>query len=168
MNFKEWLNSIINAGLLCGNYQQKTVDAQSKLHLMDIVLDANGASYLCEMQSKGFELPYETILKEFKSYINGRYVAEFRNEKGNGYSSTIYCCYNGDVDINTTSTTFLGCKALIKVKPYDFVQIYADSNCHLTINCPSTSRVKIDYWGNTTIEIDNKEDAGRIDLICHE
>lgn len=167
MKFNEWLNSVIGAGLLCGNYRDKALNAQSKINLMNIVLDANGASYLCETQSKGFALPYETITKEFKSYINGRYIAEYKNDKGNGYTSTIYCCYcdSDDVHIKTTSTTFLGCKTTIHIKPYDFVQIYADSNCELKIICPESSRVKLDYWGNAKITFN--DNCGRIDLKKH-
>lgn len=165
MRFYDWLNNIINAGLLCGNYQDKTLDAKSKLHLMDIVLDANGASYLCEMQANGFELPYETIHREFHNYINGKYKANFRNEKGHGYSSCIYCEYDGDIDIDTTSTTLLGCRGRVILAPYSFVQLYLDKNCNIDIVCPETSRAKVDYWTGAVINIDGN---GRIDLNEHQ
>lgn len=169
MKFKEWLDRIIDAGLLCGAYQSKTLDAKSKKHLMDIILDSNGASYLCEMQAKGFELPYETILKEFGKYINGKYIAEYKNDKGNGYTSSVYCCYsdNNGIHIHTTSTTILGCKTNVFIKPFDFVQIYADKKSKLEIHCPDTSRVKIDYWDGAIITNGNGNDSGRIDIVKH-
>lgn len=170
MKFKEWLDRIIDAGLLCGAYQSKTLDAKSKKHLMDIVLDANGLSYLCEMQSKGYALPYETILREFGNYVNGRYVAEYRNEKGNGYTSTIYCCYaeSDEIHISTTCTTILGCKSKVVVAPYDYVQIYADKECELDIICGTMAKVKIDYWRGAKINVVKSDESNRVELKEHE
>ena len=169
MRYSEWIKSVIESGNLCGAYQDKTMNAKSKLDLVRICLDANGASYLCEMQAKGIPLPYETICKEFKSYINGRYVAEFKNEKGNGYTSCIYCCFSDSTDINieTTITTVLGCKSDIWVRENDFVRIYADSNCDLAIHCPKTSRCIVEYWdGAKIINIDERF-GGKVELIKH-
>lgn len=169
METTKWLHRVIDAGLLCGNYKTMALEAKSKIALMDIVLDSNGASYLCEMQAKGFPLSYETILDEFKAYINGKYIAEYKNEKGNGYTSCVYCCYyeSDEIHIHTTNTTILGCKAKIYVKPYDFVQIHADKNCELEIFCPETSRIKIDYWDGAIIEVNNSDYCGRVDMIKH-
>lgn len=63
MRFSEWINKIIESGLLCEAYTDKVEEAKSKKRLMDIVLDSNGQSYLCEMQAKGMALPYETDRK---------------------------------------------------------------------------------------------------------
>ena len=81
MKFKEWLNKVIETGNLCSSYKDKALDAKSKKALIDLCLDSNGVSYLMEMESKGISLSYETILSEFKSYLNGRYIAEYKNEK---------------------------------------------------------------------------------------
>ena len=168
MKFREWLDSVIDAGLLCGNYRNKALDAQSKINLMDLCLDANGASYLCETQSKGFALPYETITKEFKSYINGRYIAEYKNDKGNGYDSCIYCCYGSDIQITTTITTLLGCNSKVYIQDWDFVHIYADTNCNLEIVCPLNARVMIDYWGDAKITVCPIDGGiGRVDMVKH-
>ena len=48
MRFSEWINKIIESGLLCEAYTDKVEEAKSKKRLMDIVLDSNGQSYLCD------------------------------------------------------------------------------------------------------------------------
>ena len=164
MDFNTWINKVIESGNLCGEYKDKVDDAKSKLQLMRIVLDANGVSYLCEMQAKGMPLSYETINKDFRSYINGRYKAEFKNEKGNGYTSSIYCCYAEDeVLIDTTLTIMLGCNTDVYVRENDFVKIYADKNCELHISCPPSSKCIVEYWDGAKIVVQR----GVVELIKH-
>lgn len=169
MRYSEWIKSVIESGNLCGAYQDKTMNAKSKLDLVRICLDANGASYLCEMQAKGIPLPYETICKEFKSYINGRYVAEFKNERDNGYDSCIYCCYSDSdsIEINTTLTTILGCKLKAHIREYDFVHLYIDKGCEIELHCPKTARCMIDYWDGAKIDVYNPQESGKVELIKH-
>lgn len=168
MDFNEWLCKVRDCGLLCETYADKVDEAKSKRQLMNVVLDSNGVSYLCEMDSKGLALPYEVILKSFSSYVNGRYVSEHKNDKGNGYTSCIYCCYSDSdtIEINTTLTTLLGCSANVYIKDNDFVKIYADKNCDLRIFCPSSSRCIIEYWRGARIEVMDNYD--KVELIENE
>ena len=164
MDFKTWINKVIESGNLCGEYKDKVDDAKSKKQILDIVLDANGSSFLQEMQAKGMPLPYETINNEFRSYINGRYKAEFKNDKGNGYSSSLYCCYAEDeLLIDTTLTTMLGCNTDVYIRNNDFVKIYADKNCELHISCPESSRCIVEYWDGARIFVHR----GVVEMIKH-
>ena len=164
MEFHEWLNTCIKTGNLCDVYKDKALDAKSKLALMRLALDANGSSYLCEMQAKGYPLSYETICNRFRSYINGRYVAEYKNERGNGYTSAIYCNVD-DIEVNTTLTTIMGCKCDVWVGENDFVRLYVDSNSDIVLHIPKSSRCIIDYWGDAKIrELDCD---GKVELIKH-
>ena len=168
MDFNSWLHKVIETGNLCNEYKDKALDASSKLQLMRLAMDSNGCSYLCEMQSKGIELSYDAICDKFRSYINARYVAEYKNDKGNGYTSAIYCRFSDDnrIDIQTTLTTILGCKCDVWVGENDFVRIYADKNCELAIHCPITSRCIVEYWGNAKI-VDCLV-GGKVELVAHE
>ena len=47
MEFYEWLNTCIKTGNLCDAYKENALDAKSKLALVRLGLDSNGASYLC-------------------------------------------------------------------------------------------------------------------------
>lgn len=164
-NFKEWLALLKENGLLCDVYCDKVDNAKSKLELVRCCLDANGANFLQEMQSAGFPLPYEVICSVFHSYINGRYIAEFKNERGSGYTSCVYCCYSesDSIEINTTLTTLLGCSANVYIKDNDFCKIYADKNCNLRIHCPITSRCIVEYWKGANIVV--LENCNNVELI---
>ena len=154
MTFEEWINKVIKSGNLCSGYSSKVTSSKSKLQIVRIVLDANGVSYLPEMDAKGFPLPYDTILREFKNYINGNYTAQFSNDKGHGYSSSIYCCYSGgdEISVNSTLSTYLGCSNVtLKINENDFVHLYIDKNCDLSIDCPESSKCLVDYWEGAKI-----------------
>lgn len=151
-----WLNKLYDSGELCAEYKRMADDSADKRQLVDIAMDANGMKYLCEMRSKGFELPYDFITKNFAPYINGRYTATTRSKNGKGsYTSAIYCKCEHPVLVETTITTFLGCECDAYIKPNTIAIIYADSNCKITLHCPKTSRAYLDYWGNADIEADN-------------
>ena len=153
MRFKEWITKVISKGLLCAAYTDKVESALSKKKLMDIVLDANGVSWLPQMQAKGISLPYETIINEFGAYINGRYKAEYSKGDRLFYTSCLYCCYGESIQIDTTATTLLGCNCEVNITDYDFVKIYIDANCDVRINCPDNARCLVEYWGNPQIKV---------------
>ena len=154
MTFKEWINRVISSGNLCDEYTDKVNEARSKKALIDVCLDSNGSGWLCEMDSKGITLPYETILKEFGAYINARYVAEYEGKNGGHYNSCIYCRYDEDEClVETTCVTMLGCKTNVLLKENSYVFIYADKNCDLTIHVPNSAHCKVEYWCDAKITI---------------
>lgn len=169
MKTSEWLSNIIENGALCGNYTDKVNEAKSKLQLFRLCCDANGANFLIEMQEKGMPLPYETITKEFASYINGRYVAEYKNEKGNGYDSMLFCCFSGEkINVDTTLCSVLGYTGRIVVTKNNFAKIYLDKNCNVTIALEDGAKAIVEYWKGSTIA-HNLGDANnkRLQLIEH-
>ena len=162
MTFTEWINGIIKSEVLCGAYTQKVLEAQSKRQIIDICLDANGIEWLPKMDAMGNALPYSVILKEFKRYINGNYVASYTNEKGNGYDSSLYCCFSdGDrIDINTTLACLLGCSNVsVHIRENDFVHLYADRNCDMEVVCPASSRCIVTCWDGAKVKVKGEGDV---------
>lgn len=159
-NFDKWVNEILSTGSLCDSYTDKLKRAKSNKQIMDLVLDANGVSYLQQMQEKGLVLPYEVITSRFRSFINGGYISEHKNVNGERYTSSMYCCYQGDIDVKSSLVALLGCKANIYVKENSVVQIYADRNCEISVGCPSSSKAIVHYWGNREPEY-----SGNVELI---
>lgn len=157
MKVQDWLNGLIDKGLVCDEYTKKVVDASSKAQLINVLLDANGISFLCEMDAKGYPLPYETILKEFPRFANGNYVAVYKNAKGNGYDSCFYCCYTDStlVEVNTTQTLLLGCTLDVRIKENDFVRLYVDKNCSVKVHCPKSSKCILTYWRGAKVEVED-------------
>lgn len=166
MTFNEWINAIMSNGMLCSEYTDKVKKAFSKKQLMDIVMDANGLNYLAEMEQRGYPLPYETILKEFNGYINGRYTYESKpNQRGHTYTTEIYCCYNDEdhIDVNTTAISLLGCKTTLNIDKFKIVSIYLDTNCDVKINCPEMTSCNVYKYGNA--KVDYEGSVGKVKVI---
>lgn len=155
MKVQDWLKALIKKGLVCKEYSLKIVQATSKAKMVDVLLDANGITFLCEMCSKGYVLPYETIIKEFKGFLNGNYVAVYKGEGGVCYDSCFYCCYSEgkSINIKTTQTLFLGCNLDVYIKENDFVKLVVDRNSKIKVHCPKTSRCTIDCWKGSEIKV---------------
>lgn len=160
--FEDWIKKIVTADELCASYYDKVNKSVSNKGLMDIVTDANGMQFLPQMEAKGMPLPYEVITSRFGSFINGRYIAEHKTDKGNGYTSAIYCCFQGNINAETTLLTLLGCDCSVLVKDNHIIQIYCDKNTELNICCPSTSKAIVHYWGK------EPEYSGNVELVKEE
>lgn len=149
-----WLDEIYSLGLLCQEYNDKVKSSKSKVDLIRVCLDANGCKFLVEMDEKGHGLPYDFICKEFGSFINGRYVAEYEGRNRAKYTSVLYCCYDESLcEVETTIITLLGCNTTLKLKENSYTFVYADKNCNLVIDCPQSARCKVERWGGATIDV---------------
>lgn len=165
MTFREWINNLIGVGLLCCDYTSRVNSALSKKQLADIGLDANGISYIARMAQKGYPLPYNSLLKEFKNFINGNYIFEsVPNERGYSYTSEVYVCYsdNDHVDVKTTLVAFLGCKTKINIQERTIVNVYLDKNCEVEINCPLSSRCRVYLYGDAKVVVLSNEEKVKV------
>ena len=154
--FKEWIELLVHEGLLCDAYQEKLKHAHSKASIMDVCLDANGISFLCEMEEKGYGIPHEILKRDFWRYFNGKYISQRMKNGHPTYSGSIYCDDDSDSTLCATCTSFLGCVKNVFVKENDFVRICADKNSILTVYCPKSSRCLIECYGSATIIDANK------------
>jgi hypothetical protein len=92
---------------LCKEYSQKIDSAMSKKQVMDIALDANGVSWLCDSIAQGWGLTPNYIARNYANFLNARYVYH-----GKGYTSAIYC-QNDNIDIKTTVSCVIECNGEI-------------------------------------------------------
>lgn len=157
--FEEWIDKVVLADELCAKYYDKVQKSVSNKQLVDLATDSNGISYLCETSAKGLPLPYEVITSRFGSFINGRYVAQHESTKDGSYDSKIYCCYQGDIEGNTTLLAVLGCNGTVLVEENHIMQIYVDKNSTMKVVCPLSSKAIVHYWGKKPIC------SGNIELI---
>lgn len=166
MKTKYWIKELYDRDMLCEEYMGKASLAASKKQLFDIACDANGINFMCSTRQDGCPLPYDVIKEEFKAYINGRYISEITTHTGGHYNSALYICLEKDdtVNVGTTLACFLGCRCTIKVKDFHYVRITADTNCELVIDCPSTSKVMVEHYGNASIII--KGSIDNVKLKC--
>lgn len=162
--FLDWLNNIIDNGVLCEKYKNRISSALSKKQLADIGLDANGIHFICEMRQNGYPLDYEALLNEFKPFINGKYIFTSQpNENGTTYTCELYCKYNEpELTIRTTCASLLSCNTTIIVKPYDCVSVHIDDSCNVKIKCHHSSTCRVYLYGEPNVEV---EECGNVKLI---
>lgn len=155
MDIHEWFEKIIDSGNLCEEYTSKYQDATSKKQLVDLALGGRGITYLCEMKDKGYGAPYDMLVRQFGSYINGRYV--FTSDGKHPYTSVIYVSYEGDIEMRTTALTLLGCDVTVNIHDYTCVHLFVDGGSKVKINCAPTSKCYVDYWDGATFEYDDSK-----------
>lgn len=80
-------------------------NCKSNKQRMDLALSARGMSFVAQAIAEGWGISADEICKEFKPFLNGRYV----RDKG-GYTSAVYCSdgkENCVAEINATTTALL-------------------------------------------------------------
>lgn len=160
MKVKDWIGDIIDNGLLCREYTERVKAAQSKADFMNIILDINGVTFLQEMDRKGHSLSKDIILDEFAPYINGRYIGRYVNEDNTEYTSCIYCYHCYDVEPTTTLTTFIGCRLNVMIPENSYMMLFVDKDSELDVQCPKSSNVKIECWGECKVNIVGENHKG--------
>lgn len=147
MTFKEWLEVVKSEGLICDRYLPLVLSSRSRKQFMDVALDINGITFLCDMVNAGYGLPYNVMNTEFAAYMNGRYIHVSSSSSG-AYSSSMYCGVKVPSEI-TASTTLLGifnCHCEIHVPKNHTVQLCVDSSSDVTVKLEPGSRCYIDLW----------------------
>lgn len=144
MVVKDWLDTIIEKGVLCDEYKEKVQKALNKKELMDIVLDANGVSWIPEQIAKGRCVSYEAMYKEFWPFLNGRYKAKFQQETGE-YTSSMYVDI-GNIVVDTTLCCLLDIQGDVEIAENHVSKIYLDQNCDVRIIVPETSKCIVYYF----------------------
>lgn len=155
MRFEDWLHTVIENGTICEKELNNLSAAYSKKQIMDVVLHPDGLYYICEIGERGFRLPYETITKEFNSYINGKYEKVSVGKNGIEFTTSLYCCYSesDELIIDSTMTALLGCNTKLMVQENQAVAIILDTNCDVSIQCPISARCRVTTYGNPKINI---------------
>lgn len=157
-----WLkNTIVHDGI-CDEYKERVDEAMNKKDLIDIVFDANGISWLPKQRMLGNPLPYRVIMSEFPSFMNGRYIAQYKNANGLGYTSSMFIGsqpfgYKGDViEVPSTLCCVMDFKGTIRVNWSDYVKLYLDQNTDVKLEVPNSSVCIVYLFGDAKCKCKNK------------
>lgn len=113
---------------LCDTYAQKWDNANSKRQLFALATDINSLSYLGEMIAKGIGLTPKFISDEFHQFINGRFI-----NSADGYTSALYCQYEGDeIIVNTSAMLVIDYNGMINIPANRPCELYL-CNCNVEI-----------------------------------
>lgn len=156
MTFKEWLNIVLDKGLICERYLPAVDAARSRKQFMDVVLDVNGMTFLCDMRERGYGLPYDVLCDEFKAYLNGRYIRT-KNTHTGWYAASMYCRVESpsEITINTTLTGIFGCSCSIHVPANTWCQLIVDGSSVVNITVGNGGKCYVDLWRGGEVTFDD-------------
>lgn len=113
---------------LCSEYSQKWDECKSYKQVIDMALDVKGVDYLCDTISKGWGITYDVILDKFGNFINGKYISH-----QDGYTSKMYCDYEGDVETNTTLICLISSNIVLSLLPNSLCEVYVTGKCNIEV-----------------------------------
>ena len=139
---------------ICDRYAELWDRAGSKRGLMDLALSAQGADFVCDGIAKGWGISADEIRRRFGKYINGRYVYEDES----GYSSVMYCGYEGSIDVESTLVVLIDSDVVLVVPDFCVVDIYATGNVSLSV--VGGGRVRLIAYGDAADVVVDSIDGG--------
>lgn len=137
---------------ICDEYRDSVVGCGSKKQLMDMALSAKGCDYLCDAIAKGWGASPQEISNRFSRYINGAYVLD------KGYTSTMYCQYDGSIVCETTLLVVIECNIEVEVPQYHICEIYACGKCNIKVKGQGQALV-ITYGNASDIDVTTNMDV---------
>lgn len=137
---------------LCEDYTAMWSNDKSRKQLFELACDANSVDYMAKSLYEGWGLSPEYISDKFKSYVNGKYICEYENDKGHVYTSTMLCQFNEDrFEVTTTLLCVLESKTSLVIKPNSLCKIYVAGDSAIDISIGANSRCYIYAYGGDTL-----------------
>ena len=139
---------------ICDRYAVLWDSAGSKKGLMDLALSAQGADFVCDGIAKGWGISVEEIMRRFGRYINGRYVYEGEG----GYTSMMYCGYEGSIDVESTLLVLIDSDVVLVVPDWLVCDVYASGKVGISI--VGGGRVRLVAYGDAGDVVVESIDSG--------
>ena len=140
--------------VICDRYAERWDNAGSKKGLMDLALSAQGADFVCDGVAKGWGISSGEIVKRFGKYINGRYVYEDES----GYSSVMYCGYEGSIDVESTLVVLIDSDVVLSIPDWHICDVYASGK--VSISIVGGGRVRLIAYGDAGDVVVDSIDGG--------
>ena len=164
MSVMDWVKGMSRSGVVCVPYMRRISAVESKADLFRVLCDANGGAWLFNIHAKEpFRVPVDDFMEEFKTYINGGRVMEYPK----GYTSKLYCRYEGDIEIlaDTTLLYLLECRASVIVPPNAYPTVVLSDRSRISsVAMLPGSRLNIELYGDAEV-IGISGDLGRVKTI---
>lgn len=139
---------------ICDRYAVLWDSCGSKKGLMDLALSAQGADFVCDGLVKGWGISSDEIKRRFGKYINGRYVYDDES----GYSSVMYCGYEGSIDIESTLVVLIDSDVVMSVPDWHVCDIYASGK--VSVSIVGGGRVRLIAYGDAGDVVVDSVDGG--------
>lgn len=117
-----------------------------------------GLDYLCNAINHGWGLTPEYISREFKTYVNNSHCTTI-----NGYTSKMYCCYSGSIEISTTITAIIKSNVTIMIPENRIAEIFVAGQCNIRVF--GKGRCTMFCYGLNSINIDDSLAEHKVRII---
>lgn len=117
---------------MCEEYKALWDGCLSRKQVFDMALGVKAVDFLCDSIAKRWGISPSEISDKFRPFLNGKCVC---NHKA-GYSSKMYCEYEGEVSADTTLVCLIDSKVTIKKdKSTPICEMYCTGKCEIDIQC---------------------------------
>lgn len=160
MTIKDWIETMMRSGSVCGDYMRKIRAAETPFEVFRVLCDANGGRWLFETHAKKVPMPVGGFCKEFSAYLDGKRVMEYPQ----GYTSKFYCrATEPDIDADTTLVYLMECMDMEVYVPrnmYTSVIMSDGTQCDLVLG--EGSRANVELYGDARVNIVGDASKARI------
>ena len=129
IDLEQFKENIREHGMMCEKYCESLDSFVSNKQLADIAMGVQAFDTLCIGIAEGWGISPEYICARFKNFINGKYVSEQK-----GYTSKLYCKYNGDIVADTTTFALIDSDVNVNIPDYAICKIYCTGKCNVNLN----------------------------------
>ncbi len=166
MKLKDIIALAIREGDVCDGYKERLNEASTLKEVMDIAMDVNGMEWLCFQSQYSYFDFRDALLHLAPSFINGKHTASYMNDKGNGYTTSLYVgdkdVKRTDVEVDSTIACFLRMSADVYIRKNNFVRIYADKDTSITLHLDKNAKCEVNVSGNGIVLIDDKSESSNV------
>ena len=160
---QEWIDSAMRSGNVCNDYMRKWEAAATRAERFRVICDVNGGEWLFDLDGRGVQLPIDAFVEEYINFINGKHIVEYPD----GYSSKMYCRYNGVKDIvaDTTIVYLLDCQDIyVNVPENSFPQVYlSKSSRDVCLHVGKGARLNLTVYGGASYHLDGDTSKVKIE-----
>lgn len=141
---------------VCAEFAERLDGCVSNRELFDLAGDIQAAYFLVQSVSEGWGPDASYIRDRFSHYLNGRYVSSHVTRGGNGYTSAVYCGYEGEVEAEQDVYVLIGCGMRLRVRPGTVCRVFADAATRLSVTAGQGSVVTVTSWNEGNVVSDGK------------
>ena len=165
MRLNDIIQTAIDSGKVCDHYLSSLREASNLKGVMDILMDVNGLDWLSS-HSVIDGIDFRNELHDLcPKFINGRYIAEYKNKSGNGYTSSLFVGprKHGEwkdeddhmqIEAKSTILCLLRVHGQVFVPKNAFVQIFVDNDSDVMVRLDKDAKCVVNVKGKGLVLFD--------------
>ena len=166
MRLNDIIQTAIDSGKVCDHYLSSLREASSLKDVMDILMDVNGLDWLSRNSVIDSLDLRDELYNLCPKFINGRYIAEFKNDSGNGYTSALFVGPRKfgewkdeddymEIEAKSTILCLLRVHGQVAIPQNAFVEIHADHDTSVMVRLEKDAKCIVNVKGKGLVLFDS-------------